>query len=119
MPRDVIEKYQVAGVDERERGFSRPVDLQSEDNRYRATLHYETSLLAGERADTKEAALSDLIRTLHAHGYTQLKSQLSFRGPQYLGSQEPWIEYPDPERPSEQPSGLGGLFRQVARLFQR
>ena len=38
----------------------------------------------------------EIISTLQEQGYTQLRSQLSVQEGTYLGSQEPWIEYPDP-----------------------
>ena len=119
MPGPVIERYQVAGIDERERGFSRPVDLQQEGVLYRATLRYEKVEIAGESGEAKEAALLALIRHLQARGYTQLRSQISFRGIQYLGSQEPWVEYPDPDRPTPEPSGIGGFFKRVGEFFGR
>jgi len=115
----VIEKYQLAGMDERERGFSRPVDLQQEGGLYRATLRYEKVEMAGESGEAKEAALLELIRHLQARGYTQLRSQLTFRGAQYLGSQEPWLDYPDPARPMAEPAGIGGFFRRVGEFFRR
>jgi len=37
-----------------------------------------------------------LIHTLQSEGYRQLRSQMSFRNGVYLGSQEMWVEYPDP-----------------------
>ena len=119
MSGQVIEKYQLAGVDERERGFSRPVELQQEDALYRATLRYEKVEIAGESGEGKEAALFELIRHLQARGYTQLRSQLTFLGTQYLGSQEPWVEYPDPDRPTEEPAEIGGFFKRVGGFFRR
>jgi hypothetical protein len=46
--------------------------------------------------ESERAVLQALVRQLHAEGFTQLRTQLSFRGPVYLGSREPWIDYPDP-----------------------
>jgi len=93
------EKHQLAGVDARERGFSRPVDRGTESGIHRVAR------------DTPVAALEELIRTLQGQGYSQLRSQLSIKEGTYLGSQEPWIEYPDLERPSETPDGL------ISKLF--
>lgn len=119
MTGEVIEKHQMAGVDDRERGFNRPVGVQFGDNAYRATLHYERTFVAGESSETKEAALRELIRALHERGYRQLRSQLSFRGTQYLGNQETWVEYPDPESPGTGPMGLGDLVGRIMKLFGR
>jgi hypothetical protein len=53
-----------------------------------------------------------------------LKSRLDFRGTDYLGSREVWIEYPDPDQPSEQshhiPQQLArrtGWIGRVLKLF--
>lgn len=119
MPSEVTEKYQLAGLDERQRGFSRPVDLQQEGGWYRATLQYETVVVSGESNQAKEAALSEVVYQLQNRGYTQLRSQLSFRGGQYLGSQEPWVEYPDPGRPAVEPVGLARWFKRVGSFLGR
>ena len=61
---------------------------------------------------TPSGAMEELIRTLQGQGYSQLRSQLSVREGSYLGSQEPWIEYPDPPRGTAQEVGwLKRLFR--------
>ncbi|HKY70412.1 MAG TPA: hypothetical protein VJL88_00670 [Nitrospira sp.] len=88
--------YQLAGLDPRERGFSRTVDVVKDDAGYRMALRYEAERLVTAPADTEEAALQCLIATLHQQGYRQLKTQISFSNGAYLGSQESWIEYPDP-----------------------
>jgi hypothetical protein len=98
MARETTEKHQLAGLDEHERGFNRVVELERADGRCRAVLRYETTLLATSDCATPTDALDELIRLLHARGFQQLRSQLSFREHTYFGSREPWIEYPDPER---------------------
>jgi hypothetical protein len=104
------EKYQLAGVDTRERGFSRPIVFEQTDGGYQAILRYETTRVATTVQDTAGAALEELVRTLQGQGYSQLRSQLSVREGIYLGSQEPWIEYPDPARQPETPDGLISKF---------
>jgi hypothetical protein len=104
------EKHQLAGVDGRERGFSRPVVFEQADGGYQAILRYETTRVATIPHDTPGAALEELIRTLQGQGYSQLRSQLSVREGTYLGSREPWIEYPDPARPPETSDGLISKF---------
>ncbi len=110
-----VEKHQLAGLDERERGFSRPVVFKRVDAGHQAILQYETTCVVTTAQPTPGAALEELIRMLQEQGYSQLRSQLSVREGTYLGSQEPWIEYPDPARPTEQESGwlkrLFGSFR--------
>ena len=110
------EKHQLAGVDGRERGFSRPVVFEQADGGYQAILRYETTRVATTPRDTPLAALEELIRTLQGQGYSQLRSQLSVREGTYLGSREPWIEYPDPARVTEQE---GGWLKRLVRSFLR
>ena len=105
------EKHQLAGLDTRERGFSRPVVFEKASGGHQAILRYETMRVVTTAQDTPGAALAELIRTLQGQGYSQLRSQLSVRESAYLGSQEPWIEYPDPERQPERPDGL------ISKLF--
>ena len=116
MSDQVQEKHQVAGFDERERGFSRPVVYKQADGGYQAILRYETTRVVTTAQATPGAALEELIRTLQGQGYSQLRSQLSVREGTYLGSQEPWIEYPDPPRATEQE---GGWLKRFFRSFQR
>lgn len=91
-----LDKHQLAGLDNRERGFSRPVEFERVGEGYRAVLRYETVRVATEAHPTQDKALIVLIQSLHAQGYRQLKTQRSFRNGVYLGSQEFWVEYPDP-----------------------
>ena len=109
IPRDV---YQLAGLDPRERGFSRPVVLTYDAQQYRAALRYETTRIVTEPAATQEAALQLLIGTLHGQGYRQLKTQISFRNGTYLGSAESWIEYADPPPMAQRRAGLLAAIRQ-------
>ena len=109
------EKHQLAGFDARERGFSRPVVFEEADGGYHAILRYETTHVVTTTQHTPRAALEELIRMLQGQGYSQLRSQLNFRTGTYLGSQEPWIEYPDPERKPEQEDGW---LKRLVRCFQ-
>ena len=104
------EIHQLAGIDSRERGFSRPVVFEQAAGGYPAILRYETTRVVSTAHDTPGAALEELIRTLQGQGYSQLRSQLSVREGSYLGSQEPWNEYPDPARQPETPDGLISKF---------
>jgi len=104
------EKHQLAGFDARERGFSRPVVFEQVDGGYQAILQYETTRVVTVAQATPGAALEELIRTLQGQGYSQLRTQLSVRQGTYLGSQETWIEYPDPAREPETPVGLISKF---------
>ena len=110
------EKHQLAGLDPRERGFSRPVVFTQADGGYQAILQYETTRVVTTAQDTPAASLEELIRMLQGQGYSQLRSQLSVRQGNYLGSQEPWIEYQDPARSTELE---GGWLKRLFRSFQR
>ena len=116
MSEQTQEKHQLAGLDPRERGFSRPVVFEKADGRYQAILRYETTRVVTPAQDTLGAALEELVRLLQGQGYSQLRSQLSVREGAYLGSQEPWIEYPDPARGTEQE---GGWLKRLCRSFLR
>jgi hypothetical protein len=104
-----LDKHQLAGLDEWERGFSRPVEFEQDGQGYRAILRYEALCVTTETHPTQNEALAILIQTLHSQGYRQLKTQMSFRNGVYLGSQEFWIEYPDP--PESQPERSSFLGR--------
>lgn len=116
MADNALEKYLLAGVDERERGFSRAMDVERREGGFRAVFRYETLVLASADAASAAAALADLVRLLHERGYRQLRTRLIFLGGAYLGSQELWIEYADPE---PQPASAGGLFELMRRCWRR
>ena len=101
-----LDKHQLAGLDNRLRGFSRPVEFEQAGESYCATLRYETVRISTEPHPAQDTALLTLIQTLHAQGYRQLRTQVSFRNGIYLGSQEMWVEYPDPPQPEPEPLGF-------------
>jgi hypothetical protein len=114
MADEPVEKHQLAGLDERSRGFNRIVEVRQVEQAYRADLNYEAQHITADIGDSGRAALEALVRQLHSNGFTQLRSQLSFRAGEYLGGREPWIEYPDPREPWV--SGL--LARWLGRIAQ-
>ena len=101
-----LDQYQLAGLDDRERGFSRPIACERAGDGHRAVLRYETVRITTSPQPTSDTALLSLIQTLHARGYRQLKTQTSFRNGIYLGSQECWVEYPDPPQSVLERPGL-------------
>lgn len=105
---DPPERYQLAGQDALERGFNRPVEFQARGGDFCAVLRYESLRITSSPAPSQASALEALIRHLHQQGYRQLRTQLSFRGGEYLGNRELWVEYPDPVPP---PSGLWERLR--------
>lgn len=111
-----LDKHQLAGLDDRERGFSRPVEFEHAGEGYRAILRYETVRVTTEIHLTQDDALTILIQTLHTQGYRQLKTQMSFRNGVYLGSQELWIEYPDPLQAEPEPCGFFDKIRNWFKL---
>ena len=114
-PTQETNTYQLAGVDDRERGFTRQVIASTLDGVSRAVIRYEALRIEGAPGETEETALRNLIHTLQQQGYTQLRSQLIFQGDRYLGSQELWVEYPDADIPRESNKGwkawLNRLFK--------
>jgi len=115
MGNEAREKHLLAGLDERARGFTRMVSVEPQAEAFRASLQYETHVVVSADADSPSAALADLAHRLHERGYTQLRSRLTFAGGTYLGSQEQWVEYADPERAPETGGGLFGLVRRLWR----
>lgn len=111
-----MDRHQLAGFDERERGFSRPVEFEQVEEGIRAILKYETLRVVTEARDTQATALVELIGALQQRGYSQLRSQLNVRNGAYLGSQEPWIEYLDSDR---KPARSDGCFGKLRRWFKR
>jgi hypothetical protein len=94
-----LDTHQLAGLDDRERGFSRPIEFERAGEEYRAVLRYETVRLSTDPDATQDGALLRLIELLHSRGYRQLRTQVSIRNGVYLGSQEPWLDYRDPLTP--------------------
>ena len=94
--------YHVAGLDDRERGFNRQAQVIALGEAYQTRLRYETLQIDIACVDTEEEALKSLIHTLQDRGYTQLRTQRIFQGEHYLGNQELWVDYPDPEPPEAQ-----------------
>ncbi|MBH0191582.1 MAG: hypothetical protein HP492_07445 [Nitrospira sp.] len=106
------DKHQLAGLDDRVRGFSRPVEFERAGESYRALLRYEKVRVVTELFQTQDAALLAMIQLLQSRGYRQLKTQKSFSNGLYLGSQELWVEYPDP--PEAEPGRAGFLARMLS-----
>ena len=106
----------MAGLDDRDRGFNRQAEVLFSKGKYQAVLRYETLRLEGNPCDVEQVALKELVQGLHANGYSQLRTQLIFRGGQYLGSQETWVEYPDPPSTPTDRLGLAGWIK---RLFRK
>ncbi len=102
--------HQLAGVDDRDRGFNRQVQVRSTHGGFQASLRYERLQLEVEPHSSEKEALHQLIHILHQRGYVQLRSQQIFRKEEYLGSQELWVDYPDPEPPSPPGIGWGAWF---------
>lgn len=109
-----FDKHQLAGLDARERGFSRPVVFIQVGEGYRAILRYETILRETDPHSSQDDALRRLIHLLHYDGYRQLRTQMSFRNGVYLGSQELWVEYPDPASEPER----AGLLARIIGWFR-
>lgn len=111
MGQESLDTHQLAGLDDRERGFSRLVSFERAGDQYRAMLRYETVRITTDPQPSQDMALLTLIQTLHSHGYRQLRTQVTFRNGVYLGSREIWIEHPDPPQPDPALTGF------IARLL--
>jgi hypothetical protein len=104
-------KYQLAGVDDLDRGFNRQAEIRILDGQFHAIFQYEKFLLKAVPQPTEEAALTILIQQLQERGYTELRTRLQFRGEEYLGNQEIWEEHRDPQS--------GNLFRRMMEFLRQ
>ena len=95
-----MNKYQISGYDNLERGFNRNIEIHNYNEEFFAIFQYEKFLLKAGPQTSEEAAITVLITQLQEHGYTQLRSRIHFRGEQYLGNQEIWEDHPDPDQPN-------------------
>lgn len=109
---EAIERHQLAGFDDRERGFNRPVECERVPSGYRAVLRYESLRIAAEHPESTTEALRELVTLLHRRGYRELRSQLSFQNASYLGTQEPWVSYEDPDGGAQSTTGLWQKVKQ-------
>jgi len=112
-----LEKHLLAGMDERLRGFTRTVEIERREGVFRAIFRYEALVVEGAGAEYAAAALAEMVKSLQERGYRQLRTRLNFIGGAYRGSQEPWVEYPDPERPLESEGRLLGLVRRMWEML--
>lgn len=116
MTRKLVSKYQLSGVDERDRGFSRQITLELDKGQYIASLRYEKTFFETRVHTDELLAVKDLIGNLHKLGYTQLQTQRSFSGNTYLGTQEICVEYPDPKPKKTTERSIGIISRILRRL---
>ena len=92
--------YQLSGVDNHQRGFTRQVEISIHQGLFHAVLQYEKLKMTCEPCVDEETSLRQLVQRLQDLGYTQLRTQLIFQGTHYLGNQEIWVDYPDQESSS-------------------
>lgn len=64
----IVEKHQLAGLDDQERGFSRLVELEQADGRFQASLQYEKTRVVTGRCETAQVALTELIKCYRLRG---------------------------------------------------
>jgi hypothetical protein len=112
-----LEKHLLAGMDERLRGFTRTVEIERREGVFRAIFRYEALVVESASSENAAAALAAMVTSLQERGYRQLRTRLNFVGGAYLGSQELWVEYPDPERPVEPEGRLVGLLRRIWEML--
>jgi hypothetical protein len=105
--------YQVSGLDDRDRGFNRQVHVIPCAGGFQARLRYELLQIEVDPVPMEEQALQRLIHVLHERGYKQLRTQRIFLGDRYLGNQEFWVEYPDPESTLDTENTWFAWLRQV------
>ncbi len=109
-----VNVYHIAGLDERERGFNRQAQITVNPGGAQARLRYEQLHIQVDVVPSEDLALHRLIGALQERGYRQLRTQCIFQNDQYLGNQQPWVDYPDPEIPSIPPPSW---IEWIRRLF--
>ena len=114
-PSSTTNVHHISGLDDRERGFNRQVQVIGQGPAYQARLRYEALQIEVESSLTEEEALQQVVQTLQERGYTQLRTQRIFQGEQYLGNQELWVDYPDPEPPEAEPITWWMWLRQLLK----
>jgi len=107
--------YHVAGLDDRDRGFNRQVQVIPCEGGFQARLRYELLQIEIDPFPMEDEVLKRLIHVLQDRGYRQLRTQRIFIGDQYLGNQELWVEYPDPESSLDTEKTWGAWLRQIFR----
>ena len=107
----VSNTYQIAGLDDRSRGFNRQATVTFKEDRFQAVFLYEQFRMVAEHGESETAVVHELIRRLHESGYRELRSRLHFRGEEYLGNQELWEEHADPDSQHIWPRVIGWLQR--------
>jgi hypothetical protein len=118
VPSPMTNVYHIAGLDDQERGFNRQAHVNTQGEAYQARLRYEALQVEVESVDTEEEALQRLIQLLQDRGYTQLCTQRIFQGEEYLGNQELWVDYPDPESSKVQSVSWWVWIRQMLQRKQ-
>lgn len=108
--------HQLSGLDDRERGFNRQVRIFSTEDQFQARLRYEQLRVDSDPVSTETEALGQMVRLLHGRGFRQLRTQRIFVEDRYLGSQELWVEYADPESPVD---SQGGWKSWILRFFKK
>lgn len=112
-PSPYVHIFHVAGLDDRDRGFNRQIHVIPHERGFQARLRYESLQIDVDPVPTEDQVLQGLIHILHERGYRQLRTQRIFIGEQYLGNQELWVEYPDPEAPLETRKTWMAWIRQI------
>jgi hypothetical protein len=105
--------YHVSGLDDRDRGFNRQVHIIPREGGFQARLRYELLHIEVDPVPVEEQALQRLIQALHERSFRQLRTQRIFIGDRYLGNQELWVEYPDPEPSFDTWNTWSAWLRQV------
>ena len=114
-PSSMTNVHHISGLDDRERGFNRQVQVIGQGTAYQARLRYEALQIEVESSLTEEEALQRVVLTLQERGYTQLRTQRLFQGEQYLGNQELWVDYADPEPTKATPMTWWMWLRQLLK----
>jgi hypothetical protein len=91
-----IEIHQLEGFDRREKSFNRNVEIWRTPQGYVAYFQYEGLDLQSPPCLRPSEALAALVVRITAHGLTQLRTRLNFKGNRYLAERQPWVNHRAP-----------------------
>lgn len=87
--------YQLEGVDEEGRYFSRSVILTELGGLLSVSFNYEGIKISANSHHTHDGALKELVSQIKKSGFINIRARLNYVGSRYLAEGKPWIYFPD------------------------
>lgn len=87
--------YQLEGVDEEGRYFSRSVIFRDPEGVFSALFNYEGLKIETNHHPNPDGALKELVSKLKKRGFNKIRARLNYIEGKYLEERRPWIYFPD------------------------